>query len=661
MGSENEHEHEHESNKRPRDDAIVDEPKKKFKFYSPQIPTSAHYHNSWMHAEIVTHVATSLKHGFVLTASADGIVKFWKRLTVAQDKPAEGTTKEASSSPCLEFVKSFTAHAGAIQSFTAHPNGDVAVSVGSDGLLKFYEISTFDVLTMIATRQAFGAAACWLQTDVLAVAVSNVENGHILVYSTTELVQIVKLHADVVTTLTAVPHQHCVVSTDAKGVVEVWSTAAAATCTSTVSVDEMSETPLTLNVGGTCTIATNHIAWTSKFDTDLYDLVRKKTYCISAAATSTHYALLCADMKIRIFYHATGKIAVTIDETANVYDKLFTNFGLDSIEYGKRAALDRELAHSSNVFEAKPKADSAMQKIILQFDPSGKYLLIPTMIGIKVLDFQKRKLVATIGTDDASQLRFLTICLASGDAKVNKQLDLARRASTKTSAAAEASMETISDSLLIALAYNQRRLYVFSQLDPVEDPDASDDVIAKRDIWNEAPSVQDTFYTDNRSGGISSSVFTKAILRTTLGDIHIQLFSSQVPKTIENFVGHSKSGYYDNVIFHRVIKGFMLQTGDPLGDGTGGESIWGGEFEDEFVPGLRHDRAFTVSMANAGPNTNGSQFFITVVPTLWLDNKHTVFGRVTQGMDVCTLIENVKTDDLDKPLEDIRILNVDLE
>jgi len=110
-----------------------------------------------------------------------------------------------------------------------------------------------------------------------------------------------------------------------------------------------------------------------------------------------------------------------------------------------------------------------------------------------------------------------------------------------------------------------------------------------------------------------------------------------------------------------IPQGFMLQTGDPLGDGTGGESIWGGEFEDEFVRDLRHDRPFTVSMANAGPNTNGSQFFITTVPTPWLDNKHTVFGRVVKGMDVCTLIENAKTDDSDKPFEDIRILSVDLE
>jgi len=152
----------------------------------------------------------------------------------------------------------------------------------------------------------------------------------------------------------------------------------------------------------------------------------------------------------------------------------------------------------------------------------------------------------------------------------------------------------------------------------------------------------------------------EAIVRTTMGDIRIQLFPEDTPKTVENFSGHARSGYYENVIFHRVIKGFMIQTGDPRGNGTGGKSIWGGEFEDEFVKSLRHDRKFTVSMANAGPNTNGSQFFITTVPCPWLDDMHTVFGRVTKGMDVVTKIESVKVNKMDKPYEEVSILSVDI-
>ena len=154
---------------------------------------------------------------------------------------------------------------------------------------------------------------------------------------------------------------------------------------------------------------------------------------------------------------------------------------------------------------------------------------------------------------------------------------------------------------------------------------------------------------------------TTAVLHTTAGDIHLRLFPDLVPRTVENFVGLARKGYYDGVIFHRVIKKFMVQTGDPLGDGTGGESLWGGTFADEFVPQLRHDRPYTVSMANAGPNTNGSQFFITTVPTPWLDNKHTVFGRATGGLDVVHQIEHARADKHDKPFDDIQIFSISLQ
>ena len=129
-------------------------------------------------------------------------------------------------------------------------------------------------------------------------------------------------------------------------------------------------------------------------------------------------------------------------------------------------------------------------------------------------------------------------------------------------------------------------------------------------------------------------------MHTTIGDMHLDLFPRECPKTVENFCVHARNGYYNGHIFHRVIRQFMIQTGDPDGIGTGGESIWGGEFEDEFSPKLRHDRPYTVSMANAGPNTNGSQFFLCTAKTQWLDGKHVVFGQVVEGMDVVKKIES---------------------
>ena len=144
-----------------------------------------------------------------------------------------------------------------------------------------------------------------------------------------------------------------------------------------------------------------------------------------------------------------------------------------------------------------------------------------------------------------------------------------------------------------------------------------------------------------------------AVVETTQGTIEIELRADLAPKTVENFVTHSKNGYYNGLIFHRIIKGFMLQGGDPTGTGRGGESIWGGKFKDEFSPKALFDKPGILAMANSGPNSNGSQFFITTVPTYWLNGKHTIFGYVIKGMDIVKKIEYTPTSGRgNKPVND---------
>jgi len=166
---------------------------------------------------------------------------------------------------------------------------------------------------------------------------------------------------------------------------------------------------------------------------------------------------------------------------------------------------------------------------------------------------------------------------------------------------------------------------------------------------------------------------TYAHFETTLGNFTVELFDQKAPKTVDNFAGlaegskewkHPKTGerhkkpYYDGIVFHRIIDGFVIQGGDPLGQGYGGPDY---TFEDEFHPDLRHDRAGVLSMANAGPNTNGSQFFITLGPTPHLDKRHSVFGAVISGLDVIEKIGKVKTDRSDRPVTPVVMNKVTIE
>lgn len=158
-------------------------------------------------------------------------------------------------------------------------------------------------------------------------------------------------------------------------------------------------------------------------------------------------------------------------------------------------------------------------------------------------------------------------------------------------------------------------------------------------------------------------IFTKknVVLETNQGIIEIKLYPKVAPKACENFTRLIEKGYYNGTIFHRVIKNFMIQGGDPTGTGRGGSSIWDKPFEDEVSEEVKFDKPGLVAMANAGPNTNGSQFFITTVKTPWLNMHHTIFGEVVSGYDVVQKIDNVSTDSSDRPLQQQKIIKAYLK
>eukprot|EP00999_Lentomonas_sp_LEN2_P000120 NODE_1114_length_1007_cov_38.671591_g1069_i0.p1 GENE.NODE_1114_length_1007_cov_38.671591_g1069_i0~~NODE_1114_length_1007_cov_38.671591_g1069_i0.p1 ORF type:complete len:160 (+),score=24.53 NODE_1114_length_1007_cov_38.671591_g1069_i0:385-864(+) len=146
------------------------------------------------------------------------------------------------------------------------------------------------------------------------------------------------------------------------------------------------------------------------------------------------------------------------------------------------------------------------------------------------------------------------------------------------------------------------------------------------------------------------------LLRTSAGNFVVELYWNEAPRTCKNFYELAKRQYYNGTIFHRIIGDFMIQGGDPTGTGRGGTSIYGEKFADEITPTLKHTGAGILSMANSGPNTNGSQFFITLAPTPHLDGKHTIFGRVSEGMGIVQRLGKTLTDSNDRPLNPVKIL-----
>ncbi|KAJ7562782.1 hypothetical protein O6H91_03G084400 [Diphasiastrum complanatum] len=564
------------------------------------------YEKSYMHRDIVTHVAVS-SADFLITGSCDGHLKFWKKKGVG-----------------IEFVKHFRSHLGPIEGLSVSADGLLCCTISNDSSAKVYDVVNYDMMAMLRFPFVPGAVEwAFRQGDARAkVAISDRNSPLVYIYDarsgSNEPIISKKIHTNAVKLMKYNSVYNTLVSADDKGLIEYWS-------------------PETL------LFQSEKLKFKFKTETDLYSLAKAKTTVSSleVSADGKQFVTLSPDRRIRVFWFETGKLRRTYDESLEVAQDLQRSdvplYRLDAIDFGRRIAVEREIEKTENV----PQPN-------VVFDESSNFLLYTTLLGIKVVNLHSHKVARIIGKVENNE-RFLRIALYQGGSSSKKV--------KKVPAAAINVMEQrepLTDPMLICCAFKKHRFYLFSRREPEEAEDAT----KGRDVFNEKPPPDELLAISDVGKVTTTSLPENVLMHTTLGDIHIRLYPEECPKTVENFTTHCRNGYYDNLIFHRVIKGFMVQTGDPLGDGTGGQSIWGGEFEDEFHKSLRHDRPFTVSMANAGPNTNGSQFFITTVATPWLDNKHTVFGRVLKGMDVVQAIEKVKTDKNDKPYQDVKIQNV---
>lgn len=572
------------------------------KLYTSALPTSARYSKSLMHKEQLSFVLWTPLTEFLITTSVDGVVKFWKKV-------AQG----------IEFVKEFKAHQGDIRSVSVSADGRSFATAGADKSLKIFDVITFDLLAMIPL-EFVPKCVCWVHkkgASLPLLAVSEAEEPLIHVLDgrgeRSEPLHTIKgLHRSVVTLMAFNDVYDCVVSADEGGMVEYW------------------------RPHGRYEKPDNVFEYKSA--TNLFEFKKAKSAPTSLTISPSGQRLATystPDRKIRIFDFATAKLYRTYDEsiqTAEEMQQAGTALQkLDEAEFRRRLVQEREL-----------DAPALAEKVKVIFDESGHFIMYGSILGVKVLNTYTNQVVKVYGKEE--NFRALNLAIYQGQPQ-KKGVTTVEMAASNNPLLQESEVR---DPILVATGAGKGRFYMFT----------NDEEISKstRDVQNERPTV---IGGAKKAQEKKAETGSSAVVHTTYGDIHIRLFPDAAPKAVENFVTHSKRGYYNNTIFHRVIRKFMIQCGDPLGDGTGGESIWGRGFEDEFST-LKHDRPYTVSMANAGPCTNGSQFFITTVKTSWLDGKHTIFGRATQGFDVIHKIENVRTYK-EVPEEEIKILNIDIQ
>lgn len=461
------------------------------------------------------------------------------------------------------------------------------------------------------------SSVCWVHnrgsTPVLAVALEN--SPEIRLYDgsgnsvdTKPIRVISKLHRAPVLQMAYNWRYNCVVSSDSKGAIEYWSPQA--------------------NSGSGARVGLPSEVYKIKSETDLFVFQKAKSVpaCLTISPDGSRLATVSfPDRQVRVFDFTSAKLQRTYDESLDTLEDLQRQASAGMDQSGDEGSGD-DHERSANKKKHDPKAewaefqrrmaveranaDSAgnhtrMANVI--FDETSNFILYTSVMGVKVVNMVTNRVVKIYGREEAG-MRPVHLALYQGQPEKKSLVTVEMAASdNRLLQAAEAR-----DAMLVTTSVGASRFYMFT----------NDQEISKssRDVLNEKPQMLGGGSAqDNDALALNKNPSTgelTVMMHTTYGDIKIRLFAKAVPKTVENFVRLCRREYYNGIIFHRVIRKFMIQTGDPMGDGTGGDSCWGGEFEDEFVPTLKHDRPYTVSMANAGPNTNASQFFITTEKTV---------------------------------------------
>lgn len=464
-----------------------------------------------MHRDNLNFIVCTVTN-FIITASNDGHVKFWKKIE-------EG----------IEFVKHFRAHLESITSLSTNIMGNLCCTSSTDKFIKIFDVLNFDMINMIHLDFTPSKTAFIHKPDdtLTCLAVTDANSPKIYVFDsqgTNSALQVIEKHQSPITAISFNPTYDTIISVDKAGFLEYWQ-----------SFKHNFKFPEKV------------VRFESKMDTSLYEFAKNKlqVLCIAVSSDGKRFATISNDRKIRIFTFLTGKLTRVYDECLSKFSQAQqTSSGIPNMEFNRRINIEKEIE----------KTDSLGFSNII-FDQSGNFLLYSTMLGVKLVNIVTNKCVFILGKVD--NLRPLFISLYQGKIK---------RSTAAVTIEHEASDNSlvgvsISDPTLFCTAYKKHRFYLYSRRLPSEVQQVD------RDIFNEQPSKEDILaVTENH---VTQKIFEKAIIHTTFGDIFMKLFGKECPKTVENFCVHSKNGYYNGHIFHRVIKGFMIQTGDPTGTGTG--------------------------------------------------------------------------------------------